>query len=151
LPPNTARIEAGIHPSIRGAPIPPLPISLSTYEFRAYRKASGYVWLHLRSTLLIQTEVSFSIEAYVTDISGHLALSPGDPLDFERISLGTACDIRYDGQIQAVDLYVTVPTVQRDVKPCVAMMQLQLDVAFIGAPFRGLLNREATVRRMYRR
>jgi hypothetical protein len=151
VPPNTARIEAGIHPSLRGSPIPELQVQLSTYEFRAYRKGSGWVWLHLRSTLLIEIEVSFSIEAYLTDISGHLVLPSGDLLDFERIAVAEGCDIRHNGRIQAVDLWVSVPTRLKDVKPCVCMMHLQLDVSFHGASFRGLVDREATVRRLYRR
>lgn len=61
--------------------------SLTSYEFRAYRKRSGAISLYLRTRVLFDTGVSFSISAYLHTITGTLALPDGAVFDIDDVSI----------------------------------------------------------------
>ena len=141
--------DADVHPSMRGESPTPLCASLSSYEFRAYKKGNGRIALHMRTTLMIQTTASFGA-GYLKGATGLLVLPPTRPFDLE-LEITDSCDIPYDGETQALDLWATVLTDLRECTCCIGHMDLRVCFIAAGAPFEARVTNDVTVRRIRRR
>lgn len=145
-------LEGVIHPSLSEGPIEPnLPISLSGYEFRAYRDGAGFVVMHHRSLLLISSTVGFSLDGYFQGLTGSLLLPEQAPYVVEELAFSVDLAFPYDNNTMVHDFWITLRPGLRDIPPCVGRLQLQIDLNIHGAPFRGRLDHAATVVRRYRR
>jgi hypothetical protein len=134
------------HPSMRGAKSARMGASLSSCEFRAYRKATGFYVLYLRSILLLSTNVSFSTFAYLKNVTGELRLPGSPPILIDGIGVSEQCAIRHDGKTLPVDLFVSVQTRMRDLSACLAHLDLRFCFSFHGAVFESRIRKQATIR-----
>ncbi len=64
-------------------------IELSDTSIRLYRKKDGRVSVKLRSYLLVNTNVGFSLPAYLKNISLRLKLASGEELKFQEVSFSS--------------------------------------------------------------
>jgi hypothetical protein len=140
-----------VHPSLRGQRPASLKAWLSSYEFRAYKKGDGRIVLHLRTTVMIPTEASFSTEAYLQGISGLLVLPSGRSFELDDVRYSDRCAIPHDGETLPVDLWVSVLTDLTECVPCTAHLDLRLCFSFFGSPMEARAKHDVTVRRIRRR
>jgi hypothetical protein len=126
-----------------------LNVCLSNYEFRAYRKAWGAIWLHLRTRVLFETPVSFSIHKYLRNITGILALPDGSVFDIDGVTITQAAAVRYDGRVQVHEIAIIVPTGLPDVTPCIAELTLDFTFDFHGSTDHAHHEHAVLIRRMY--
>src|SRR5204863_570042 len=61
-------------------------LRLADTSIRLYRKKNGKVSLHLRSYLMIKTNVGFRLSAYLKDISCKLTFTTGEVVTFADVS-----------------------------------------------------------------
>ncbi len=71
-------------------------LRLADTSIRLYRKKNGQVSLHLRSYLMIDTNVGFRLSAYLRDISCKLTLTTGQVVIFDDISWGEWTFCKYE-------------------------------------------------------
>ena len=152
-PPATPhpRLEDVVHPSIQEDPIAlNLPVDLTCVDFRAYKNGAGRIVLRLRSVLLITTSTGFSVGAYLHSLSGTLYLPEQGLLELDELSVTEDLAIPFDGKRMAIDLWAGAQTNLRTIRPCFGDLSLQVDFNIHGAPFRGVVQRLATIQRRYK-
>jgi hypothetical protein len=123
--------------------------TLSRYEFRAHRKATGAFWLHLRTHVLFETNTSFSVEAYIRNIVGALRLPTGDGYDLDGIEIDAWPALPYDGQRLVHGLHVVVPTDHVELNPAVGHLDLLFEFDFHGAEMEAKISHPVLIRRMW--
>lgn len=109
-------------------------IELADTTFRAYRKKTGAIALHLRGYLVVHTNVGFRLSVYLRDIRCWITL-PGKKeheCDSVAFSEWTAC--KYDGRCMLHGLWVSTIVRDEEVRNCVADMKLMYDISFTGHP-----------------
>jgi hypothetical protein len=142
--------DDAMHPSIRGDPVPTLRAQLSSYEFRAYKKATGFITLRLRTVLLIQTATSFST-SYLHRMTGALALPPKQVCEIDEMAVGAWTSIPYDGRTLSLDVWLGVHTELRECPSCIGRLDLRVCFSIHGAPFEARVRRDVVVRRIRRK
>ena len=76
-------------------------LSLSDTTIRMYRKKNGLASLRLKSYLLVNTNLGFSLTAYLRNLSCQLTLSNGDVVTLETsYSMHTQADSVFDTMVQ---------------------------------------------------
>lgn len=125
-------------------------IILSNYEFRSYTKKIGDIWLHMRTHLLIEISVSFSMNAYLRNITGSLALPNSSDIEIDGIAVTLETAAKYDGRFLVHELTLCVPTGRKILSPCVARLVINCELNFHGADFLERHEHPAFVRRAIR-
>lgn len=144
--PDPFRID-DIHPSIRGDKRRPLASRLSNYEFRAYRRSDHTIILHLKTKVLIETQVTFG-DCYLSGMTAALRLAGGHHLVLDTLSIGADLAIPFDGQTMGVDAWLPVPTGLKEVRPGFAQLDLRIGWAIAGAPFEARVRSKVVVGRV---
>jgi|SRR5664279_248283 len=106
---------------------------LTNYEFRAYLTGTGVVWLHLRSHVLFATNASFSVPAYLRNITGTLKLHAGQSFEIDGVGIDEAPSVSFDGRTMVHGVMLTIPTQLPSVSRSLADLQLQFQFDFQGA------------------
>jgi hypothetical protein len=139
-----------MHTSIRGEPVPALQARLSCYEFRAYKKATGFITLRLRTVLLIKTATSFS-SAYLHQMTGALALPPKQVFDVDEMAMAEWSSVPYDGHTLPFDMWLGVHPKLRECRSCIVRLDIRICFSFHGAPFEARVKQNVVVRRIRRK
>ena len=124
-----------------------MDLYLSNYTFRAFRKRSGLVSLHLRSHLLIETNVSFSISTYLEDIRAFLAIPPREPMELDVISWDDAPTCKYDGSVLVHGFRISHVSPLCEIRDSLARFRLEYRFNFHGAVIEGAHEHKAVVTR----
>jgi hypothetical protein len=106
---------------------------LTNYEFRAYLKRTGVFWLHLRTHVLFETNTSFSVPAYLRNITGTLRLHGGSSFEIDGVGVEEAASTKYDGQTKVHWVLLTIPTQLVALSVCLADLTLCFHFNFHGA------------------
>lgn len=70
-------------------------LSLADTSIRLYRKKNGKVSVRLRSYLMVETNASFRLEAYLRDISCTLTFPNGRTMEFDEVSFTDDLECKY--------------------------------------------------------
>lgn len=122
--------------------------SLSTYEFRAYPKATGFVWLYLRGHVLFHTNSSFSVDAYLRDMVGDLTLPDGSTHALESLSIDAVPTAKFDGKHLLHGISAVVPTELNRIVAGIGWLRLGFEFDFHGARTVARVEHEAVVRQV---
>jgi len=109
-------------------------IELADTTFRAYRKKSGAIALHLRGYLLVHTDAGFRLSAYLRDIRCWITLPGKKEHECDSVSFSEWTVCKYDGQCMLHDLWVSTIIPDDDLRNCVADMKLMYHINFTGHP-----------------
>jgi hypothetical protein len=120
---------------------------LSNYNFRAFRKRSGLVSLHLRSHLMIETNACFSVPAYLEEIRGFLTIPAYEPMELDVISYDEAPTCKYDGSIQVHGFGISHVSPLREIRDCLGRFRLEYRFNFHGGIIEGVHEHKAVVTR----
>ncbi len=148
--PHCNRRGTSSGPPVAGSRQVTCPLNSPTTSFERTGKGTGNIWLHMRTHLLIKTNVSFSISRYLRNITGRFSFPGSKAFEIDGIEVTPAVAAKYDGRIQVHELKLTVPTDLRDLKPCVANFSIACHFDFHGAEIFEHHVHPVFVRRMYR-
>jgi hypothetical protein len=105
---------------------------LADTTFFAYRKKRGGVVLHLRSRLLIHTDVSFRLSAYLKNLRCWITL-PGNPeFECDSVAYSEHPVCKFDGRSMLHDFWITARLQHIPAKDCVADLRLLYHLSFTG-------------------
>jgi hypothetical protein len=119
---------------------------LTNYEFRAYLKGTGVFWLHLRTHVLFETNTSFSVPAYLRNITGTLRLHDGGSFAIDGVGIDEAASMKYDGQTKVHWVLLTIPTELVSLSVCLADLTLGFHFNFHGADIVAAVEHLALIR-----
>jgi hypothetical protein len=107
-------------------------IELADTTFRAYRKKSGAVALHLRGYLLIYTNAGFRLSAYLRDIRSWITLPGKKAYECDSVSFSERTVCKYDGHCMLHDFWISTIICDNDLKSCIADLKLMYHISFTG-------------------
>ena len=107
-------------------------IELADTTFRAYKKRSGFISLHLRSFLLVHTGVGFRLSAYLKEVRCWITLPGSKEQAFDSVSIGDAPECNLDRGIMAHSLRISGLIPPRTLRPCVADFRMRYKITFRG-------------------
>lgn len=109
-------------------------IKLSDTSVRLYRKKDGRVSVKLRGYLLVNTNVGFSLSAYLKDISLSLKLASGEQLQFQEVSF--SCDVEcYEMETMVHGFWASSILEMEKIKDTVGELTLNYYLSFTGHPY----------------
>lgn len=111
-----------------------MKIELSNYIIKAYKKKSGFISFHFRSHFFIKTNVSFSVTAYLREISSYFILPGGHKVEFDSISIPVWTNIPYDGKILVSEIYMSSISNLNSVKSSLVDLTIRYRFSFTGHP-----------------
>ena len=103
--------------------------------FRAYKKKNGNISLHLRTYLLVYTNLGFRLNAYLKDLKGWLKLPDKNEIEIDKISYSQAVVCKYSNDIMAHDFWLSTVLNENIIKPCIADLRLMFHLSFTGHPY----------------
>jgi len=109
-------------------------IDLADTTFRAYKMRRGSISLHLRSYLIVHTDASFSLTAYLKDIKCWLTLPGRSEQELDSVSVSEAVVCKFDGHTMLYDMRASTVVRGVPVKPCVADFRMMYHLSFTGHP-----------------
>ena len=108
-------------------------IKLSDTSIRLYRKKDGRVSVKLRSYLLVNTNLGFSLSAYLKNISLYLKLASGEQLQFNEVSF--TCDVEcYEMETMVHGFWASGIIEMERIKDTVGELTLNYHLSFTGHP-----------------
>ena len=107
-------------------------IELADTTIRAYKKKNGFISLHLRSFLLVHTNVGFRLAAYLKDIRCWIALPGRNEQAFDWVSVSEAPACKVDQGIMAHDLWLWTIIRTRSLRRCIADFRMMYHISFTG-------------------
>lgn len=107
-------------------------IELADTTVRAYRKKSGFISLHLRSYLLIHTDIGFRLSAYLKDIRCWITLPGRKEHAFDWVSVSEATECEPDRGIMAHSFHTYTVVPVRTLPRCIAELRLMYHISFTG-------------------
>lgn len=120
---------------------------LSNYEVRPFRKKDGTIWLYLNTHLVIETTVSFSMDAYLSDITGTINLPNAQSFGLVP-SLTLSAAAKFDGHNQIHHLTLLSRTSLQVLQPCAGTLDIRCSFNFHGAETLGRHTHAVFVRRV---
>lgn len=109
-------------------------LDLADTSIKAFKKRSGNISLHLRSYLLIKTNVSFSLSYYMKDIHCSLTLPDGSLINFDKASFSHRTIFKYNGEIMVHDFWASTITDKKMINPCLGKLRIDYRISFTGHP-----------------
>ena len=109
-------------------------IDLADTTFRAYKKKHGGISLHLRSYLLIHTNLGFKLSAYLRDIRAWITLPGGKEEEINSVAFSEHIVCKFSHDIMAHDLCLSTVINGCDVKRCTADLRVMYHISFTGHP-----------------
>jgi hypothetical protein len=100
--------------------------------FRAYKKKNGNISLHLKTYLLVYTNLGFRLSAYLKDLNGWLKLPRQNEIEIEQISYSDALVCSYTNDTMVHHFWLSTVLTEKDIKPCVADLRIMLHLSFTG-------------------
>lgn len=110
-------------------------LDLADTSILAFKKRSGNISLHLRSYLLIKTNVTFSLSHYMKSIGCLLILHNGTEITFENISYSMAGFCEYAFETMAHRFYASTVTNLYETKYSLALLGVTYHISFTGHPY----------------
>ena len=109
-------------------------LDLADTSIRAYKKGNGKIYLHLRSYLLVKTNVTFSLSHYMKSIDCQLILQDGTEITFEDISYSVAIVCEYSFNTMVHNFYASTVTNLNDINQSLALLKVIYHISFTGHP-----------------
>jgi hypothetical protein len=109
-------------------------IDIADTTFRAYKKKRGGISLHLRSYLLVHTNVGFKLSAYLKDIRAWIRLPGGKEEEIDSVAISEHLVYKFSNDIMAHDLWLSTLIHGCDVKRCTADLRVMYHISFTGHP-----------------
>ena len=107
-------------------------IELADTTFRAYRKKSGAIALHLRGYLLVHSDAGFRLSAYLRDIRCWITLPGRKEHECDSVAFNDCVACEYDGRCMLHSFWVSTIIPDRHLKTCVADMKLMYHLSSTG-------------------
>lgn len=108
-------------------------LSLSDTTIRMYRKKNGLVSLRLKSYLLVNTNLGFSLTAYLRNLSCQLTLPSGDVVPLERsYSMNTQADYVFDTMVH---YFWAKGVADIPLRNSVGKLRVDYHISFTGHPY----------------
>jgi hypothetical protein len=123
-----------------------LDISLSSYEFRTYRKRTGCISLRHRSYLLVTTDAGFRLSAYLSSMSAHLTLPNSNEVEIDTISFTENVQFEYDGQTMNHEFWLSHISPWKNIRPKLGNLRIDYEFTFAGHPEIGVHEHPAIIR-----
>jgi hypothetical protein len=105
---------------------------LADTTFFAYRKKRGGVVLHLRSRLLIHTDASFRLSAYLKMLRCWIRLLGYLEYECDSVAYGEYPACKFDGRSMLHDFWITARLPHSLPNDCVADLRLFYHLSFTG-------------------
>jgi hypothetical protein len=109
-------------------------LELADTTFRAYRKKRGGAALHLRGRLLIHTDASFRLSAYLKTLRCWITLPGHSEIECDSVAYSEHPLCKFDGRSMLHDFWATALLQYIPVKDCVADLRLMYHFSFSGHP-----------------
>ena len=109
-------------------------LRLADTSIRLYRKKDGKVSLRLRSYLMVKTNASFRLSAYLKDISCKLTFPSGEVVVFNDISYTDALTCKYELETMVYDFWASAIADMQQIKDGIAKLRLDYRISFTGHP-----------------
>jgi len=129
-----------------------MKIELSSRVIKAFRKKSGFISFHLTGHLFIGTNASFSITAYLKNISSFFILPNGIRVEFDSVGISEWSDIPFDGKMMVHGIYLSSISNLTAVKACIADLTIKHCFSFTGHPLENeteIYNRKVLIRKYF--
>ena len=107
-----------------------MKLELSNVVIRAYKKKNDKIALHLKSHLLVFTNVSFSLTAYLKEMRSWLTLPGQIKLEARSMSVTVGCV--YSENIMIHDLRVCFVLPYQKLEESIAHLKIMFHVSFTG-------------------
>jgi hypothetical protein len=99
-----------------------------------YRRKDRRVSLRLRSYLLIHSNVSFRLSAYLSSISCHLRFADGDEIEFDEVSFTEQTQAEYKLDVMVHGFHASAVTDMDTIRNTVANLRVDYSFSFTGGP-----------------
>ncbi len=109
-------------------------LNLADTSIRLYRKKNGKVSVKLRSYLMVKTNVSFRLDAYLRDISCTLTFQTGKTMEFEEVSYTEALECKYQLNTMVHGFWASGTTEMKEMENGVGRLRLSYLLSFTGHP-----------------
>jgi len=111
-----------------------LDISLSSYEFRTYRKRSGCISIRHRSYLLVPTNAGFRLSTYLSNISARLTLPDTKEVLIDTCWFTDTVSFKYDGEVMIHEFWLSHVCPWRKIRPGRGHLRIDYEFTFAGHP-----------------
>ena len=123
-----------------------MKLDISNTEFRAYPKRDKSISLNLRTKLVIQTDLTFNLSAYLRKMNGWITIPGRKRVEISHMSVSVKC---YSSEeIMIHDLYVQFRVSHQKLTTSMAKLRLLFDISFTNHPYeksKYYLNKKAVI------
>ena len=109
-------------------------LDLADYTIRAFKKKDGRISFHLKSFILVTTNVNFSLTTYLRDFHCSFILPHDYEIEFNRTAIGVRLFFPYKFNTMAYYFKASTVSDLRDLKPCLAKLNIIYRISFTGHP-----------------
>ncbi len=107
-------------------------LRLADTSVRMYRKKDGRVSLRLKSYLLVESNVSFRLSAYVRELSCALRLASGEEIEFDTVEFTEETQAEYKLNTMVHLFWAAGVTDMKTIRNTVATLRLDYRISFTG-------------------
>jgi hypothetical protein len=97
-----------------------------------YRRKDGRVSLRLKSYLLVETNASFRLSAYLRDISCHLRFASGKEIEFDEVAFTEDIEAAYSLSTMVHGFWASAVTDMGTIRNGVATFRMGYRLSFTG-------------------
>lgn len=110
-------------------------LKLADTSVRLYRKKNGKVSVKLRSYLMVETNVSFRLSAYLKDLSCDLTFPDEVVVEFDDVSYTEAIECKYQQNTMVHGFWASGLTEMKKLENSVGKLRLNYRLSFSGHPY----------------
>lgn len=107
-------------------------LDLANYTIRAFKKKDGKISFHLKSFILVTTNITFSLTAYLSDFHCSFILPDGHEIEFKRTAISVRLFFPYEFNTMAYYFKASTISDFKDIKPCLAKLNITYNICFTG-------------------
>ena len=107
---------------------------LANYIIRAFKKKDGRISFHLKSFILVTTNVNFSLTTYLRDFHCSFTLPSNHEVEFDRTAIGVRLFFPHEFNTMAYYFKASTVSELRDIEPCLAKLNIIYRISFTGHP-----------------
>jgi hypothetical protein len=107
-------------------------LKLADTSIRMYRRKDGRVSLRLKSYLLVQSNISFRLSAYLRSISCHLMFASGNEIEFDEVAFTEDTEAEYKLGTMVHGFWASAVTDMDTIRNTVATFRMDYRISFTG-------------------
>ncbi|MFZ0912778.1 MAG: hypothetical protein WBQ76_04440 [Candidatus Korobacteraceae bacterium] len=107
-------------------------LKLADTSIRMYRRKDGRVSLRLKSYLLVHSNVSFRLCAYLRSISCHLTFASGKEIEFDEVAYSEATEAEYKLDTMVHGFRASAVTDIDTIRNTIATFRMDYSFSFTG-------------------